>query len=97
MIEKGRYSNLKPEDRICKLCNKNEVEDEFHFVMKCSFYKDLRSKLLNCLKEIYDMEDLSDTELFLLIMSVCEYDTIIPVISYVNSAFNRRILHSVDV
>ena len=35
MIEKGRYVNPKipPEDRICKICDLNVVEDEFHFIM----------------------------------------------------------------
>ena len=40
MIEKGRYLSPKvnSEDRLCKLCDRNEVEDEFHFIMKCTLY-----------------------------------------------------------
>ena len=33
-IERGRYSKLPVEQRICRLCS-SEVEDEFHFIMHC--------------------------------------------------------------
>ena len=33
-IERGRYSKLPVEQRICRLC-RSEVEDEFHFIMHC--------------------------------------------------------------
>ena len=33
-IERGRYSKLPVEQRICRLCS-SEVEGEFHFIMHC--------------------------------------------------------------
>ena len=33
-IEKGRYLHLHVEKRICHLCHE-DIEDEFHFIMKC--------------------------------------------------------------
>ena len=30
-IERGRYTRIKKENRICKFCDLKEVEDEFHF------------------------------------------------------------------
>ena len=30
-IERGRYLQLKPEERICNQCNLDVVEDEYHF------------------------------------------------------------------
>ena len=44
MIEKGRHFTKKipVENRLCKLCNFNEIEDEFHFMIKCSYYNNLR-------------------------------------------------------
>ena len=95
MIEKGRHFNIKPEDRICKLCDSNDVEDEFHFVMKCSFYNDLRVRLLDNFRSIYDFDSLSDRDIFILIMSVQDYDTIHQVIQFVNSSFDKRIMHDV--
>ena len=43
---KGRVHR---QDRLCKYCiqlNKNHVEDEFHFVMNCPLYRELRSTYL---------------------------------------------------
>ena len=31
-IEKGRYKNIKLENRTCKNCQSLELEDEFHFL-----------------------------------------------------------------
>jgi hypothetical protein len=34
-IERGRYENIPREERICKLCDSGEVENEFHFAVTC--------------------------------------------------------------
>ena len=42
MIEFGRYKKPKPlprEERLCKFCNLNEVENEIHFVTRCLKYE----------------------------------------------------------
>ena len=46
-IENGRYAKPKMplNDRICKLCKDNVVEDEIHFRLCCEFYSDLRKPL----------------------------------------------------
>ena len=43
-IEKGRHFGLNRTQRICKHCNLNVVESEFHFLLVCPFYSELRSK-----------------------------------------------------
>ena len=45
-IEKGRHSKPKIplESRICKQCNLNEIEDEYHFLMICPKYTLLRQE-----------------------------------------------------
>ncbi len=30
-IETGRFRNMKPEERLCFICNTNVIEDEQHF------------------------------------------------------------------
>ena len=45
-IETGRFKNVNLEDRICSLCNSNVIEDEMHFTIDCSFYDDIRFKML---------------------------------------------------
>jgi hypothetical protein len=47
-IEKGRYASPKipVENRLCTSCDLGEIEDEYHFMMKCKLYDDLREELL---------------------------------------------------
>ena len=50
-IERGRHTSLEVHQRLCKLClsvNVNCIEDEFHVLMACPFYQDLRNVYLNC-------------------------------------------------
>ena len=42
-IESGRYDKKCPiNERKCIYCNSNDVEDEYHFVLVCDFYTELR-------------------------------------------------------
>ena len=45
-IEKGRYFNIKLENRICKLCNE-EIEDEMHFLLTCKTLDNVRNPILS--------------------------------------------------
>lgn len=45
-IERGRYSNIPREDRICKLCSLNVVESAYNFLLVCPLYIDLRRKYI---------------------------------------------------
>ena len=42
-IETGRwYQGTIVEQRVCEICGSGEVEDERHFLLKCSYYEDIR-------------------------------------------------------
>ena len=43
-IERGRYKNLPRNERICKFCNSQSVESEYHFLLVCPYYAELRNK-----------------------------------------------------
>ena len=45
-IETGRYTSIPRRERICTFCNTNVVENEFHFLLACPYYIDLRRKYL---------------------------------------------------
>ena len=45
-IEKGRLLNIERNERICLLCNKNELGDEFHYLFNCEFFHRSRIKFL---------------------------------------------------
>ncbi len=41
-IKTGRFIVTQLDERICQLCDTQEVEDEIHFVCKCNLYNNLR-------------------------------------------------------
>ena len=47
-IETGRYApnRIDRNQRKCLLCNKNDIEDEYHFVIICPFYDELRKTFI---------------------------------------------------
>ena len=43
MIERGRWLNILPKDRLCTLSNLcNKLEDEFHVICECPHYETCR-------------------------------------------------------
>ena len=46
-VETGRYSNIPYEERVCRLCDRGDVEDQSHFLCICPAFKDLRLQLFN--------------------------------------------------
>ena len=45
-IERGRHIRNSRQERTCKLCPINAIENEFHFLLVCPFYRELRQKYL---------------------------------------------------
>ena len=47
-IESGRYARqrLERNQRYCALCNTLDIEDEYHFVIKCPIYENLRKEFI---------------------------------------------------
>ena len=46
MIEVGRFKDVPLEDRICRICDKKEVESELHFLGICPALKEVRERHL---------------------------------------------------
>ena len=49
-LEKGRHTNELVADRVCKICQDNDrivLDDEFHFVMHCPAFVELRTLYLD--------------------------------------------------
>jgi hypothetical protein len=44
-IETGRWANEAVEERKCRVCQTGQVEDEKHFILDCSMYKEVRAKM----------------------------------------------------
>ena len=49
-IEYGRWNNIQRENWVCNLCNSQDLGDEFHYLLKCSFMSDMRK---NCINNIF--------------------------------------------
>lgn len=44
-IEKVRYNDVISQ-MFCNMCNQNDTEDKFHFILKCQFYEELEMKYI---------------------------------------------------
>ncbi len=55
-IETDRFSGKNqykaPEYRTCDHCNLNKIEDEFHFIIECPMYKQLRDNLFTTISGV---------------------------------------------
>ena len=51
-VEIGRYQNTDLADRICKLCNSGEVEDEVHLLCICPQYIQFRNDLFSAAEDV---------------------------------------------
>ena len=65
MIETGRFSGKKLEERLCIFCDINTIESETHFLLECKCYEILRRQFLkNNVTNITLHQDLIMMELF---------------------------------
>ena len=46
-VETGRFTGIKRDDRVCPICDSNNVEDELHFIFICPKFSDLREIMFN--------------------------------------------------
>ena len=45
-IETGKWKNVTIQNRICPLCNNFDIGNEFHYILKCIFFKNERNRFL---------------------------------------------------
>ena len=84
-IERGRYSNIERNQRICRLCDENVVEDEYHFLLCCTLYNDLRGTYIPC--KYFN----NPTQHKFVILMATQNETLIKsVATYLHYAFKRR-------
>lgn len=73
-VERGRFNRIPFEERICKLCS-SEVEDEFHFLMKCSALQNQRDVFFNNVTSVVpSFSNLNDVEKFKFILTSNDLD-----------------------
>ena len=42
-IKLGRCNNIERSERICTLCDAKQIEAEYHFILQCPIYSNLRN------------------------------------------------------
>jgi hypothetical protein len=87
-IETGRYQRLERNERTCKLCPQNVLESEYHFLLCCNRYTDLRRKYIG----ITSWPSLNK---FIAILSSKNKRRIISLCKYLDEAFQVR-LHTLQ-
>ena len=45
-MEAERFQNIEREQRLCTFCNQHQIETEFHFLLICPKYTELRKLLI---------------------------------------------------
>ncbi|MCU7801014.1 MAG: hypothetical protein KZQ70_12965 [gamma proteobacterium symbiont of Lucinoma myriamae] len=46
VIEEGRYRNIEKDMRLCQFCSMNILENEYHFLLVCPAYREIRKSIL---------------------------------------------------
>lgn len=87
-IERGRYNGTPLEDRICLLCSEEKIflEDEYHFIISCGTYNDLREQYI----QRHITNDVQPYEAFIVLMSSTNVYVIRDVACFLYHAFKRR-------
>jgi hypothetical protein len=86
--DSDRMRKLNINERNCEMCNKDELEDEVHFLCRCSKYDELRKKLFSAdLKFLYiNVRDLDDLDKLRFLVTSCWK----PTANYLHDAFMKR-------
>ena len=90
--ESGSYKKIPRVERLYPLCNRSEIGDAFHYLLKCthSSLSHIRGGIF--LESLYSINsnftNMSCNALFLYIMSVCDENTINLSASYIENILN---------
>jgi hypothetical protein len=71
--DNNKYESIKENERLCRLCDTDEVENETHFVCICPKYDVLRQQLFNLAIQLnVSFNELSVIEKFVYLMRFCQ-------------------------
>ena len=90
-IKSGRYKKIPRVERLCPLCNRSEIGDEFHYLLKCthSSLSHIRGIFLESLHSVNsNFTNMSCKALFLYIISMCDENIINLTASYIENILN---------
>ena len=92
-IERGRHHRpvVPRENRLCKFCNNNQIEDETHFIFECTQYEPQRSNFLQkCYNLFPSTKLLNNQDLLQFIFMNPNPQLLADLISYIHDISNTR-------
>ena len=91
-IERGRYTRPKTdiENRICSHCDGNCIEDEEHFINKCTRYNELRHNFFESVFTSDHIRTLDPQNKFIWLFSNEDDYVCKKLATYVNNCFKLR-------
>ena len=89
-IETGRHAKPKiaKEERKCRYCNLDDVEDEKHFLLKCPLYNEERLSLFSSV--VLNVSAMSQGDVFVYLLSSKEPTTVKALGTFLHNAFMKR-------
>ena len=84
-IEKGRHKHVPRSERLCMSCNLRVIEDEYHVILICPKYLDLRTLFI--LPKYYTQPSL---ERFCQLMNNKNTDVICKLAAFVHHVLQRQ-------
>ena len=91
-IEKLRYENIDKSERICDVCNSNEVGDENHYLISCSNDKINESRkdfIQKCIEILPVFEQFSEVNIIKYCLTMADEK-----LHYVTALFIKEILNN---
>ena len=89
-IERGRYHNIPRNLRTCKPCNRQAVESEFHFLLTCPVYRQLR-------RQNTELSSWATVEKFITILNVSSKSCLLNLSKYFYHANSNRMTAFADL
>jgi len=84
-LRKAMSQRIDRSQRYCTFCNSQDIEDEFHFVIKCPIYEHIRK---NCINSYYIRRP--SMQKFVELMTSCNRTVIKNLSTYICQAFDLR-------
>ena len=83
----GQTRSLKLEERVCSIGSSGEVEDEYHFLLKCDVFADIRVDYINkIMRNNADFINLTLEQKFTFLITKCWKETL----NFICKAWTKR-------
>ncbi len=70
-IDIGRFKSIPAEERVCVLCNMNDIEDKMHVLCTYTLYQHIRIEMYNnVIHNIFNFHQLNDEQKCIYLVSI---------------------------